>query len=342
MNKDPRTVNGKLPPDTDSPSPFTFTVHGDAMRTTVLVTGATGFIGRAFCAAASDHHVRRAVRNVQAGDTAAVAVGELAPDTDWRPALEGVQCVVHLAARTHVLRETAGDPLTEYRRINTEATLRLAEQAVHMGVRRLVYMSSVKVNGEATQRPFTERDAPQPEDGYGLSKWEAEQALGRLAGPAGLEVVILRPPLVYGPGVKGNFRRLLDVVAHRVPLPFASIDNRRSLLYVGNLVDAVLAAMVSPQAAGKTYLLSDGEDVSTPELVRAMAGALGVAPRLLPCPVSWLALAGAVTGRRAAVARLTGSLQVDNAAARRELQWQPRCTLAQGLAETARWYHARA
>jgi nucleoside-diphosphate-sugar epimerase len=309
----------------------------------ILVTGASGFIGQALCAAASaGHRVRRAVRRPAGDDPTAVTVGELAPETDWRRALEGVQCVVHLAARTHVLRETARDPLAEYRRVNVAGTVRLAEQAAQAGVRRLVFMSSVKVNGDSTQRPFTERDEPRPEDGYGFSKRDAERALGRFAGTAGMEVVILRPPLVYGPGVKGNFLRLLDGVARRVPLPLASIRNRRSLIYVGNLVDAVLAAIAAPRAAGGTYLLSDGEDVSTPELVREMARALGVAPRLLPCPSSWLRLAGAVTGRRAAVARLTGSLQVDSTAARRDLQWRPRYTLAQGLAETARWYHARA
>ena len=307
------------------------------------MTGASGFIGQALCAAAAaGHRVRRAVRRAEGDDPATVTVGELAPDTDWRRALEGVQCVVHLAARTHVLSETARDPLAEYRRVNVEGTLRLAEQAAQAGVRRLVFMSSVKVNGESTQRPFTERDDPRPEDGYGFSKRDAERALGRVSGTTGMEVVILRPPLVYGPGVKGNFLRLLDVVARRVPLPLASIRNRRSLIYVGNLVDAVLAAIASPRAAGGTYLLSDGEDVSTPELVREMARALGVAPRLLPCPSSWLKLAGAVTGRRAAVARLTGSLQVDSTAAHRDLEWRPRYTLAQGLAATARWYHARA
>jgi len=307
------------------------------------VTGASGFIGQALCAAAAaGHRVRRAVRRAEGDDPASVTVGELAPETDWRRALEGVQCVVHLAARTHVLSETARDPLAEYRRVNVEGTLRLAEQAAQAGVRRLVFMSSVKVNGESTQRPFTERDDPRPEDGYGFSKRDAERALGRVSGTTGMEVVILRPPLVYGPGVKGNFLRLLDVVARRVPLPLASIRNRRSLIYVGNLVDAVLAAIASPRAAGGTYLLSDGEDVSTPELVREMARALGVAPRLLPCPSSWLKLAGAVTGRRAAVARLTGSLQVDSTAAHRDLEWRPRYTLAQGLAATARWYHARA
>jgi nucleoside-diphosphate-sugar epimerase len=276
------------------------------------------------------------------GAADAIAVGDIGPATDWRAALERVDCVVHLAARTHVLRESAADPLAEYRRANVEAAARLAEQARAAGVRRLVFMSSIKVNGESTQRPYTEADAPQPEDAYGVSKWEAEQALARIAAGSAMELVVLRPPLVYGPRVAGNFRRLLEAVARGTPLPLASIANRRSLLYVGNLAGAALAAIDAPQAAGKTFLVSDGEDISTPELVRAIARALGVGARLLPCPVAVLGLAAALTGNRNALARLAGSLQADSAAIRRELGWRPRFTLAQGLAETARWYHSRA
>jgi nucleoside-diphosphate-sugar epimerase len=309
----------------------------------VLVTGAGGFIGGALCEslAAGGYRVRRAARLAQPGGQDAIAVGDIGPATDWRAALEDVRCVVHLAARTHVLRETAADPLAEYRRANVAATARLAEQARAAGVRRLVFMSSIKVNGDSTQRPFTEADGPRPEDAYGASKWEAEQALASIAGGA-MELVVLRPPLVYGPRVAGNFRRLLDAVARGVPLPLASVVNRRSLVYVGNLADAVLATLDAPLAAGKTYLVSDGEDVSTPDLVRAVARALGVGARLFPCPVGVLRLAAALTGRRGAAARLTGSLQVDSSAIRRELGWRPSFTLAQGLAGTARWYHSRA
>ena len=315
-----------------------------ARNDSVLVTGAGGFVGRALCEAlaATPRTVRRAVRAAPPGPEGAVATGDVGPDTDWRAALEGVQCVVHLAARTHVLREAAADPLAEYRRVNVDGTLRLAEQARQCGARRLLFMSSVKVNGEATERPFTERDAPRPEDAYGVSKWEAEQALAAFAARSGMEVVVLRPPLVYGPGVKGNFLRLLDAVARGALLPLASIANRRSLIHVGNLVEAVAVAIDAPQAAGKTYLVSDGEDVSTPDLVRALAHALGVRARLLPCPPRLLRLAAAAVGQGAQMGRLTGSLQVDGSALRRELGWQPRHTLAQGLAETARWYHARA
>ena len=310
---------------------------------TVLVTGADGFVGGALCEAlaASARRVRRAVRVTRPGLTDTVASGDIGPDTDWRSALEGVSSVVHLAARTHVLREAAADPLAEYRRVNLDGTRRLAQQAGRAGVRRLVFVSSIKVNGETTGRPFTEEDAPRPEDAYGISKWEAEQALARVAGETGLQVAVLRPPLVYGPGVKGNFLRLMGLVARGTPLPLSSIANRRSLIYVGNLVDAVIKAIDVPAAAGRAYLVSDGEDVSTPDLVRAIARALGIPPRLLPCPPAMLRLGAALTGKRAELARLTGSLQADGSRARRELDWRPRLTLAQGLAATARWYYSQ-
>jgi nucleoside-diphosphate-sugar epimerase len=311
---------------------------------TVLVTGANGFIGRALCGvlAASGRRVRKAVRAPMRSLPDALAVGDIGADTDWRTALEGVSGVVHLAARTHVLRETASDPLAEYRKINVSGTERLARSAAAGGVRRLVFVSSVKVSGECTgERPYAEDDTPRPEDAYGISKWEAEQALSRIAAETGLEVVVLRPPLVYGPGVKGNFLRLMNLVARGVPLPLGAVDNRRSFIYTGNLAGAIVKALDAPQAAGKTYLVSDGEDVSTPDLVRGLARALGVKPRLLSLPLAALGLAAALAGKRAEFARLTGSLQVDSSRIRRELGWDPRYSLARGLEETARWYHAR-
>jgi len=309
----------------------------------VLVTGANGFVGRALCEAlaASGRRVKRALRVARPGVPDAVAVGDIGGETDWHSALEGASSIVHLGARTHVLRETAADSLAEYRRVNLDGTRRLAQQAGQAGVRRLVFVSSIKVNGEVTERPFTEDDAPRPEDAYGISKWEAEQALARVAGETGLQVAVLRPPLVYGPEVKANFLRLMRLVARGTPLPLASIVNRRSLIYVGNLADAVIKAIDVPAAAGRAYLVSDGDDVSTPDLVRAIARALGVAPRLLPCPPAMLRLGAALTGKRAELARLTGSLQADGSRARRELGWQPRLSLAQGLAATARWYYSQ-
>jgi nucleoside-diphosphate-sugar epimerase len=283
-----------------------------------------------------------AVRAPQARLPGAVVVGDIGPATDWGPALAGVRSVVHLAARTHVLSETSADPLGEYRRINVGGSESLARQAAAVGVRRFVFLSSVKVNGESTgARPFTESDAPRPEDGYGISKWEAEQALARVAAATGLEIVVLRPPLVYGPGVKGNFLRLMRLVARGVPLPLGAIRNGRSLCYVSNLADAIVKAVDTPRAAG-TYLVADGEDVSTPDLVHGLARALGVRARLPAVPLAALNFFAAVAGKRAELARLAGSLQVDATQIRRELGWQPRFTLAQGIEQTARWYLAAA
>ena len=307
----------------------------------VLVTGANGFIGSALCVAlqAAGIGVRRALREALPGVPDVFPIGEIGPGTDWSAALAGIPCVVHLAARTHVLQETAADPLAEYRRVNVEGTRRLAQQAARAGVRRLVFLSSIKVNGESAGRPITEDDPPHPEDAYGISKWEAEQALHRVSAETGLEVVILRPPLVYGPGVKGNFRRLLDVVARGWPLPLASIRNRRSLIYVGNLADAIVAAIATPQAAGKTWLASDGEDVSTPDLVREIGRALGKDAWLFPCPVGLLKAAAALAGKGPEAARLAASLQLDCSRIRRELLWRTPYSLSEGLQETARWYH---
>jgi nucleoside-diphosphate-sugar epimerase len=309
----------------------------------VLVTGANGFVGRALCGALADsgRAVRKAVRATAAGDPGAVAVGEIGPATDWRAALEGVGTVVHLAARTHVLHESAPDPLAAYLRVNAQGTERLARSAASCGVRRLVFLSSVKVNGERTgERPYSESDPPRPEDAYGASKRDAEQALARVADETGLETVVLRPPLVYGPGVKGNFLRLMQLVARGVPLPLGAVVNRRSLIFAGNLAHAIVTALAAPSAAGRTFLVSDGEDVSTPELVRRLAQALGATPRLLPVPLAALSVAAALTGMRAELARLTSSLQVDSSRIRNDLGWRPPFTLTQGLELTARWYHS--
>lgn len=315
-----------------------------------LVTGANGFVGSALCRALSrkGHRVRGAVRNAEPVSRSGmatsdiIAIGDIGPGTEWQAAMSDVDCVVHLVARTHVLRDTGVDTLADYRRVNVEGTRRLAQSAARSGIKRFVFVSSIKVNGESTgDHPFTEKDTPRPEDAYGISKWEAEQAIWRIAAESGMQVVVLRPPLVYGPGVKGNLLQLLRLIARGWPLPLASIRNRRSLVFVGNLVDAIMAAASSPAAPGNTYLVNDGEDVSTPDLVRALARALNVPARLVPCPAVLLKFAARVIGRSDAAARLTGSLQVDSSNIRRQLGWQPHVTLAAGLAETARWYHAQ-
>ena len=312
-------------------------------RHEILVTGASGFVGRALCEtlAATGRTPRAAMRKALPGSPGAISVGEAGPDTDWSVALEGVRCVVHLVARTHVMRETVADPLSEYRRVNVQATERLARSAAAQGVRRLVFLSSVKVNGERTdEHPYRENDEPRPEDAYGVTKLEAEQALAGISAETGIETIVLRPPLVYGPHVKGNFLRLMSIVARGMPLPLASVENRRSLVYVGNLVSAIVAA-IDAQQAGGIYLVSDGEDLSTPGLVRAIARALEVDARLLPCPPVLLRAAAALTGRSAEVARLTGSLVVDNSRIRRELGWRPPYSLEEGLAGTTRWFRAQ-
>lgn len=345
----------------------------DNMGMKFLVTGANGFVGKALCAELLRHgySVRAAVRTADkfAGDAEPVAVGDIDGATDWSEVLRDVEVVVHLAARVHVMRETDADPLAEFRRVNVEGTANLARQAAGAGVKRLVYVSSVKVNGESTapiptlalplhpqgvgrwvprrfattlphkgrvQNVFTETDAPSPQDPYGISKWEAEQVLSRVSQETGLEVVIVRPPLVYGAGVKGNFAQMLKVLTKGIPLPLASIHNQRSLVYVGNLVDALIACATHPAAAGQAYLVSDGEDISTPDLLRQLGTAMGHPARLFPCPPVLLKLAGRLTGKSDQVERLLGSLQVDSGKIRRELGWTSPFTLQEGLRLTAR------
>ena len=310
---------------------------------TILVTGASGFVGQVLCSRLTQagFAVHQAGRSAPADTTAHHhQVGDYTQEAAWASALPGIDVVIHLAARTHVLSDHGTDALDAYRAINVRGTTALARQAAACGVRRLIFMSSIKVNGESTLvRPFSENDAPAPEDAYGLSKWEAEQAVREVAARTGLETVILRPPLVYGPGVKGNFLRLLNAITHGLPLPFASINNQRSLIYLGNLVDAITACLDTPAAAGETFLLSDGEDVSTPQLIRKMATALNKSARLWPCPAALLNLGATLLGKRDTGLRLTGSLCADSTRIRQTLGWQPVFTLDQGLALTAQWYH---
>lgn len=305
----------------------------------VLVTGATGFVGTALCTvlAASGHAVVPAVRRTS-GLTDEVVVGDFGASTDWGRALDGCHAVVHLAARVHVMNDDAHDLRALYRATNTDATLNLARQAAQAGAKRFVFVSTIKVNGEGRDAPYRETDAAAPEDAYAISKWEAEQGLWQIARESGLEVVILRPPLVYGPGVKANFLRLMRAIDQGWPLPLGAVANRRSLLYLGNFVDAIRLCVEHPAAAGQTFLLDDGQAVSTPDLVRALALALG-RPALLPAvPVSVLKLGGALLGKRAAVERLAGSLFVDISTIRTRLGWLPPFTLEQGLAATAADY----
>lgn len=297
-------------------------------RALVLVTGAGGFIGQELCRTLLNQGVR--VRGVTRRENAlppgaeAAQVGEIGPETDWRAALAGVTGIIHLAARVHVMRETAADPATAFHRINTAGSERLAQQAAEAGVRRMVYVSSIKVNGERTTgTPFRPSDPAAPQDPYAISKWAAEQALHRIAAATALEIVILRPPLVYGPGVGGNFLRLMQLVRSGIPLPLGAVNNRRSLVYLGNLTDALTHCLHHPDAAGKTFLVSDGEDISTSELIRRLARQMGKPARLLPVPPALLRLAGTLLGKRNEIDRLLDDLQVDSSALRHELGWVP-------------------
>lgn len=308
-----------------------------------LITGATGFVGTALRArlAASGVEVVPAVRS-KSGLPHEVVIGNLDASTDWRSALTACDAVVHLAARVHVMEDSAQNPLTLYRASNTDATLNLARQAAQAGVKRFIFISTIKVNGEGRDTAYRETDTPAAEDAYAISKWEAERGLHEIAQETGLEVVILRPPLVYGPGVKANFLRLIQTVQKGWPLPLGAIRNRRSLLYLGNFVDAIRVCVEHPAAAGQTFLLDDGQAVSTPDLIRAVAHAMGRPARLLAVPVGVLELAGALLGKRAAVARLTGSLFVDGSFIRSRLGWMPPFTMQQGLDVTvADWHAAR-
>jgi nucleoside-diphosphate-sugar epimerase len=309
----------------------------------VLITGATGFIGRHLCAIApaAGHVVRAAVRGTAAapaGVAEHVVVGDVGPSTEWRPALAGVDAVIHLAARVHVLHDT-DEASTLYEETNSLGTLCLARAAAESGVRRFIYLSSVKVNGEETDgRAYAAADEPRPRDAYARSKWRAESHIREVGAATGMETVIVRPPLVYGPGVRANFLRLLGWVERGWPLPLGAIRNRRSMVSVWNLCDLLMGLIGNVRGDGETWMVSDGDDLSTPELVRRIAAAMRKRVNLLPVPAPILLASAALLGRRAEAARLCGSLVVDISRTRDVLGWAPPLTVDEGLARTAAWY----
>lgn len=320
-----------------------------------LITGANGFVGQTLCGELLRHglSVRAAVRSAAQLPHGAevVPVGDIDGDTDWMNALRGVDVVIHLAARVHVMKELAADPLAEFLKVNLQGTENLAQQAARAGVKRLIYVSSIKVNGESTFSPgrpsagvradqdvFSESGKPDPHGPYAISKWRAEQALLHIARETGMEVVIVRPPLVYGPGVKGNFAGLLAAIEKGIPLPLAGANNARSLVYAGNLADALIVCATHPAAAGQTYIVSDGEAVSTADLIDKIAGALGRRNRSFYFPPGLLRAVAALLGRSDQMERLFGSLRVSDKKIRSELGWTPPCSLDQGLRATADWY----
>lgn len=306
----------------------------------ILVTGASGFVGEAVVfRLLLDRKfipIAAARGSTRLNGLCAVVPFELT-DSKALPNLNDVQVVIHAAARVHVMNETAIDALTEFRKVNVEGTLRLARRAAESGVKRFIFISSIKVNGESTVlgKPFRANDFPAPADPYGVSKHEAEEALKQLSLDTGMEVVIIRPPLVYGPGVKANFLSMMRWLERGVPLPLGAIKNRRSLVAIGNLVDLINVCISHPEAAGNIFLVSDGEDLSTSQLLRRMADALGVKPRLLSIPYWVLNLGASLIGRRDLVQRLCGSLQVDINKARDILGWRPVISVDEALRHTA-------
>jgi len=304
----------------------------------ILVTGANGFVGRALrqkldeCrrfsttgAVRSDMHASNSAGNI--------VVGNLDENTNWQPALAGKDVVIHTAARAHIMEDLSSTPLVEYRKVNVKGTLNLARQAAEFGVRRFVFISSIKVNGERTPKnqPFVPEDAPAPKDAYGISKLEAEKGLRALAAETDMELVIIRPPLVYGPGVKGNFASLMQLVGKGLPLPLGAIYNKRSLVALDNLVDLIITCVDHPAAANQLFLAGDGQDLSTTELLQGLAKAMGKPSLLVPVPAGLLMFGATILGKKAMAQRLLGSLQVDISKARNVLGWQPPLSVEEGL-----------
>ncbi|WP_150909691.1 UDP-glucose 4-epimerase family protein [Marinobacter halotolerans] len=303
----------------------------------VLLTGATGFVGRELASALMEEPgvaltsaVRRSTSSVPG---TIFLAGELNEQTDWASALVGQDVVIHAAARAHVMKDEVADPLAEYRRVNVQGTLNLAKQSVAAGVKRFIFVSSIKVNGEQTLpgRRFTADDQPAPEDAYGLSKLEAEKALQALVEENSMELVIIRPPLVYGPGVKGNFATLVKLVDRGIPLPFGSVHNKRSLIALTNLVDLVITCLDHPAAANQVFLASDGQDLSTTELLRGVAYAMGKPARLVSIPSKLLMIGAGILGKKEMAQRVLGSLQVDITKTCDLLGWRPPLGSQDGL-----------
>ncbi len=308
----------------------------------IIVTGATGFVGSRLLQLllVKKYDITAVSRKLVHGLPLSVKVHlveNIGSDTDWAAILQGVNIVIHTAARAHIMEDKSSDPLSEFRKVNVDGTLNFARQSAEAGVKRFVFISSVKVNGEATElgKPFTEVVDSVPVDPYGLSKYEAEQGLRALSTETGMEVVIVRAPLVYGAGVKANFKTLMKWLACGIPLPLGAINNGRSLLALDNLVDFILTCIAHPAAANQTFLASDDHDLSTSELLKLLGGALGKPARLFSVPASWIKIATKLFGKSAIYQRLCGSLQVDISKAKNMLSWTPPISIEEGLKRAA-------
>ena len=314
----------------------------------ILVTGANGFIGRYLCNSLerNDYEVHAAIRGAsyknELNNHKKFVVGNIGHETRWEAALRDVDCVIHLAARVHVMNDDAQDPLEEFRRTNVAGTLNLARQAAAANVKRFIFLSSIKVNGEHTvlNKPYRAEDIPAPIDPYGITKYETEQKLHDLARKTDMEVVIIRPPLVYGAGVKANFFSMMSWLYKGIPLPLGAVHNKRSFVALDNLVDLIMTCIKHPAAANQTFLVSDNEDLSTTDLLQRMSEALGKPARLFPLPV-WLLMAGAIfAGKRNSALRLLGSLQIDITKTMDVLNWAPPVSVNDALKKTAEYYLA--
>jgi nucleoside-diphosphate-sugar epimerase len=303
----------------------------------ILLTGATGFIGRTLARRIHEKDYFNLFSVVRQKAVAKygseVVVDTMHSGTGWFRVLFKKDVVIHTAARAHIMKDEALDPLAEYRKVNVEGTLNLARQAAAAGVKRFIFISSIKVNGEQTPlgQPFFSHDVPSPKDFYGISKHEAEQGLRVLAVETGMEVVVIRPPLVYGPRVKGNFSSMIKLVGKGLPLPLGAVHNKRSLVALDNLVDLIITCIDHPGAANETFLVSDGEDLSTTQLLQGVAAAMGKPSRLIPVPAGLLQFGATLLGKKAMAQRLLGSLQVDISHIRKCLNWTPPLTVKQGL-----------
>jgi len=304
----------------------------------LLVTGGSGFIGKAICKNLKKKNYtiyitsrRDLISNFKG--LKFYKINEIDENTKWFQALDKVSCVIHCAAQTHVEKNLEKNSLSSFRKVNVQGTINLAKQAAKCGVKRFIFLSSIKVNGERTEKSkkFKYNDIPKPEDFYGISKWEAEQGLWKISKETGLEVVIIRAPLVYGPGVRGNLKRLIKLVRSRIPLPFSLIKNQRSLIGIDNLVDMIIRCIDDSRASGNTFLVSDEKDLSTTDLLREIAFSMGLSVRLFPLPLSMLKFFGFLLGRKAEINRLIGSLQIDNNYTKETLNWRPTISVEEGI-----------